>query len=113
MFKTVETNKTLKKVIGNGYRKRKVFLVKTNTVQLNGTYWDGGSKSEFHRVNLDNFAQVECRSYAPATFGGPREAPIIPLMDNEVIVETGYFCGKEATATVYFKNDDIEQLLTA
>jgi hypothetical protein len=83
------------------YKKRKAFITITEKVELYGTYWDSGSRNTFTAVNLATGSVVTGPQYAPPQFNGPKETPVVILPDGIVMVKTGYFCGKTATATVY------------
>ena len=93
------------------YRKQKAFLFVSERVTLSGTYWDGGSRSEYTAVNLTTGRSAGAPQYAPPQFGGPRTAPEVDLPPDVSIVETGTFCGKTATATIYIHPQNMAKLL--
>lgn len=94
------------------YRKAKAFLFVRESVTLSNTYWDGGSRSTYTAVDLATGRNKGAPQYAPPQFGGPRQAPEVELPADVVIVETGIFCGKTATATVYVNPANMARLLT-
>lgn len=85
-----------------GSRKRRVIMSRpATTVTLSGTYWSGGSRSDYWLVDL-NTNQAQPLAHAnPSQFGGPVQDPEIQLQPNQVVVKTGVFCGKPATPTIY------------
>lgn len=94
------------------YRKTKAFIYTRESVTLHGTYWDGGSRSTYTAVELATGRNKGAPQYAPPQFGGPRQAPEVQIPPDVVIVETGTFCGKPATATVYVNPANMARLLT-
>ena len=82
------------------YKKHKAFVHVAETVSLSGTYWDSGSRSTYTAVRLADGYSLGAPQYAPPQFGGPRETPVVEIPSGVVIVETGIFCGKPATASV-------------
>jgi hypothetical protein len=94
------------------YKKHKFILVVTDTVELSGTYWDGGSRSTYNAVNLRTLQVGPAPQYDPPQFGGPRNDPKVTLPVGVCIVKTGTFCGKTGTATVYLHPDNVAKLIT-
>lgn len=93
------------------YRKQKAYLIVSERVTLSGTYWDGGSRSTYTAIDLATGRNAGAPQYAPPQFGGPRTAPEVDLPSDVAIVETGTFCGKTATATVYVNPANMAKLL--
>lgn len=86
-----------------GSKKRKAILARpTEKVVLSGTYWDGGSRSDYFLVDLKTMQARPLAHYSPPQFGGPREDPAVELQPHQAVVEAGVFCGKPSTPTVYF-----------
>lgn len=94
------------------YHGRGRSILARETVAISGTYWDGGSRSTYHAVDLATLRQLPAPQYAPPQFGGPRTAPEVDLPPDVAIIETGTFCGKTATATVYINPANMARLLT-
>lgn len=94
------------------YKKRKAFFYVGGSVTLNGTYWDGGSRSTYTAVRLSDGYSLGAPQYAPAMFGGPATAPCVQIPPGVAIVKTGYFCGKTSIASVYVNPGDVAKLLT-
>lgn len=94
------------------YKKRKAFFSVRESVQLSGTYWDGGSRSTYTAVRLSDGYALGAPQYDPPQFGGPRQAPTVSIPSGVAIVETGVFCGKTAIAHVYVNPTDAAKLLT-
>jgi hypothetical protein len=95
------------------YRKHKAFVHIRDSVELSGTYWDGGSRSTYTAVNLATGKASTAEQYAPPQFGGPRAPLNVAIPPGVAIVETGYFCGKPATASVYINPVDATPMLPA
>jgi hypothetical protein len=93
------------------YRKRDASIRVTNSVCISGTYWDGGSRSSYHAVNLSNRKVSSAPQYAPPQFGGPAADHTVTLPAGAAIVRTGVFCGKPATAAVFLNPADVAHLL--
>ena len=84
-------------------KKRKAMVARpTTTVALSGTYWDGGSRSDYFLVDLNTMQVKALSHHAPIQFGGPKEDPVVNLEPHQAVVCAGTFCGKPATPTVYF-----------
>lgn len=93
------------------YRKHKVIISVTASVELTGTFWDGGSRSSYVAVELATKRSKGAPQYAPPQFGGPRVAPCVELPPGVAIVECGTFCGKPATAHLYLHPDNATKFL--
>lgn len=103
----------LVRAVDSTYRKHNAYIWVRDSVALDGTYWDGGSRSTYHAINLATRKVGAAPQYAPPQFGGPRETPQVPLIPGAAIVETGVFCGKTATVKVYLHPADVAHLLPA
>lgn len=83
------------------YKKHNAFFSVHASVELTGTYWDGGSRDTYTAVDIATGRNQGAPQYAPPQFGGPRVAPKVDIPDGIAIVRTGIFCGKTAVAHVY------------
>lgn len=103
------------RAVSPSYRKAKAIIVTAERVELNGTYWDGGSRSSYCGVDLASMREVGngAPQYAPPQFGGPRITPTVELPEGRAIVKLGTFQGKTATATVYINPANMAKLLPA
>lgn len=95
------------------YKRLKAFVRVTDKVELQGTYWDGGTRSTYTAVNIQTRVSSAAEQYAPAQFGGPAEAPVVQLPPGAVIVQTGFFCGKVSQARVYVHPKDAANAIKA
>ena len=85
-----------------GSKKRKAILARpTDKVTMGGTYWDGGSRSDYFLVDLKAMQARPLPHVSPPQFGGPKEDPVINLEPHQAVVEAGIFCGKPSTPTIY------------
>ncbi len=107
---TLKDHSELKDVLTTmGYKKHKAFVIDTDSVQLSGTFWDGGSISRYTAVRLDGFPGGYKKAMPvqnPPQFGGPREAPTHPVNPGYLIVKMGTFVGNPTMATIYIHPTD-------
>ena len=104
-----EISKLIKRALIT-YKKRKAFVQCRTKVELSNTYWDGGSRSTYVVVNLTT-GKITYDSFAvlPPQFGGT--TPTIELDNDTAVIETGIFCGKPATASVFVNAENFNKLL--
>jgi hypothetical protein len=93
------------------YKKHDVILVVTDSVELTGTFWEGGSRSTYTAVNLATFVSQGAPQYDPPQFGGPRVAPNVTIPEGVAIVKTGIFCGRTGLAFVYVNEANVTKFL--
>ena len=93
------------------YRRKTASVIVTDSVELQGTYWDGGTRSTYHAVRLADMRSAGAPQYDPPQFGGPKATPNCKIPEGFAIVETGYFCGKVAQAYVYVNEANVTKLL--
>lgn len=93
------------------YRKHNVILYDALSLELGGTYWDGGSRWIYDAVNLSTRRVESAAQYAPPQFGGPVNAPRVDIPEGVAIVRTGIFCGKPAVVTVFVNPANMAKLL--
>jgi len=94
-----------------GSRKRKACVTVSETCVINGTYWDGGSRTEWTAVRLSDGMSQGAPHFNPPQFGGPLTAPIVAVPPGIVIVQHGTFCGKPATPCFHVNPADLAHLL--
>jgi hypothetical protein len=94
-----------------GYDGRKVKIRVTDKVRLAGTYWEGGSKSDYTAFDLNTLTSREMPAFNPPQFGGPTQTPEVTLFDGLAIVEHSMFCGKDTGLTVYINPSNAAPLL--
>ena len=92
-----------------GYKKRKAFIQSREKITLSNTYWDGGSRSSYTIVNIATGQITTCAQHAPPEFGG--KTPVVEIDNDIAIIETGVFCGKPATASVFVSPENYNKLL--
>ena len=83
------------------YRKHRACIKVRETVKISGTYWDGGSRSEYTAVQISSGQSITGMRFDPPQFGGPSSDPVVPIPDGVAVVEHGTCCGKAATAYIY------------
>jgi len=88
-------------------KKQKAILAKrTTSVRISCTYWDEGSKSEYHLIHIASKRVVPLAAQAPYQYGGLKEDPIQLIEKGYAVVEAGTFCGKPATPVVYLHPEE-------
>jgi len=101
----------LARAVFPSYRGRKFQFRATETVTLTGTYWDGGSRSEYGGVNLSNFRAANLPQFDPPEFGGPASAPKIDIRPGMAVVEHSISAGRDTGITFYIHPSDAPSLL--
>lgn len=87
-------------------RKRRAIMARPATqVTLSGTYWEGGSRSDYFLVDLNTWQVSPIAGVAPPQFGGPQTAPVQTIQPHQAVIEAGTFCGRPGTPTVYLHPD--------
>lgn len=95
------------------YRKQAALILARERVMLSGTYWDEGSRSTYHAVDLRTLRSLGAPQYDPPQYCGPSTDPVVAIPENVAIVKTGIFQGKTATATVYIHPANMAKLIGA
>lgn len=129
----LKTAPELKRVIcaafGN-YKKHKCYMSAFPESGMNiNSYWDGGSRDEYALVDLTTFRRATMPTsthpyFDVARYGvhGENEHVSVDsrgnitlkhLPENFALVRSGTFCGKPATAHVYFNAANMPKLLEA
>lgn len=86
------------------YRKRKVRIVKTLRVSIQDLNWSGGTRSEYHSVQLTGSGGGVATYHSwnmTAPWDNIREGSYVDLAPGKAMVRTGHFCGKESVLTMY------------
>ena len=87
-------------------KKRKAIVSRPTTeVSITGSYWDGGSRSDYFLIHIESKTVTPIAGVAPVQFGGPKEDPVQKIEPGYAVVCAGTFCGKPATPTVYLRPD--------
>lgn len=86
------------------YRKHDVILMDSTTVELTGTYWDGGSRSSYSLYTPPSSVRAISCSRNPPQFGGPSRPPVVEIPDGSYIVEGGIFRGKTSHLVITGKD---------
>ena len=87
------------------YRRHEIIVHPTTSVTLSGAYWDGGSRSEWFKVDR-NGVRTGYPGGHPG-YGGPPEK-VVTLGQGFLVMEDGVMCGKRATLTFYGTEQDFE-----
>lgn len=85
-----------------GYRRRKFRLVVCESVTLQDLNWSGGTRNEYHGVNLEtNDVSSAPKINRPHPMNNESEGARVALRSGVAILRTGYFCGQVSMATLY------------
>lgn len=103
------TVKAILRAIGS--KQRKAYIREATEVTYSGTYWDGGSRSEYTAVRLTDMSAVHGPQFNPPQFGGPQRDPVVAVPPGIVIVEHGYFCGKPSRPYINVNPADMTKML--
>ena len=116
-IQTQSNDKSIKAIIAAtypSYKKRNVMICTSTSVTLHDLNWSGGTKSEYRACTIIGQAippKIDLSHAAPwdNRYDGSRvEIPI-----DAVIVQGGYFCGKQATLCIYVRPENMARLLSA
>lgn len=112
---TLKDHPAVKRLIlaaDSSYKKHQATIVSNRaTCELQGTYWDGGSRNTYTAVDMLTYRSQGAPQFNPPQFGGPRTAPVVDIPLNVCIVRTGTFCGKTSCATVYLHPENATKLI--
>lgn len=127
-LKNVPELKRLLAVAFPGYRKHNVYISAFREMNIN-SYWDGGSKDEYAVVELTTMSKRALPSSSHPFFDIARQGiqgensmvavsergniTLKQLPENFALVAAGTFCGKAATAHIYFNEANMPKLLEA
>ncbi len=100
----------LRQMVEGVSRKQKGQVVLSDEVELSGTYWDEGSRSEYF-ISQGGRARPIGYRVNPPQFGGPRENPKVKIPGGGAIIEAGIFRGKPSFPTFYIRPEDVTKLL--
>lgn len=87
--------------VAPNYRKHDVHVNVRTSIVLGNTYWDGGSRYDYHAVNLLTNQVSMMERQAPTAYGGKFDNARVDIPNDVAIIQTGVFCGKQTTAHVY------------
>jgi len=94
-----------------GYRKQNVQIVAAETVTLHGLNWDGGSKSEYHAVNLDTLAMTSPDLGREHPWFNRYEGAKVQIPPNHAVIRTGIFLGQTAMMVIHVHPSNVPKLL--
>lgn len=94
--------KAIVKAVDPKFRRQKAFLRSgVDRVCIRGTYWDEGSITDYHLVNIATLRVTPIPRQAPPQFGGAAVDPMQCLQAGECVVATGVCQGLPATPVIY------------
>lgn len=95
-----------------GNRKRKAYIVPTNSVRLSDLNWSGGTRAEYRACTLDGKSiSSKVDMSMPAPWNNPYEGLEVEIPEGAAIVEGGYFCGKELAVRIHVRPDSVAKLI--
>lgn len=89
-------------------RKKHYFLDTLHYPMDMASYWDGGTRDVYHIVDLKTRRVARLPSNHPMFEPGRPYTLARPLPENLIVIQTGVFCGKTATAHIYVH--DLKQI---
>jgi hypothetical protein len=89
-----------------GYRRTTARIVFTDRVELNGRYWDSGSRTDYTVVDIVPMRFTRIPPCNPPQFGGPQHEVFHDILPGQCVISHGTFCGKPAHACVYINKAD-------
>lgn len=98
-----ETPKIILKTTGYRGRNIKLMLV-SEKVTIDGTYWDGGSKTFWVMVNTmtNEVRSIPGTLAAPMNYGG-MGTQMVDVPDEWLLVANDIFCGKNVGLRIFMK----------
>lgn len=89
-----------------GYRRTTARIVFTSRCELQGMYWDSGSRSTYTVVDIVPMRFTRIPQCDPPQFGGPPTARVHDILPGQCVISHGTFCGKPSHACIYVNKDD-------
>ena len=115
MFQSIERPaKEFKAFLPSGYRKRKVYIHAAENITLHDLNWSGGTRNQYAVFTVDGQAGPTTAKYNQlAPWANPAEGARLPIPEGFVVVKSGHFCGREATARIHVHPANMPRLLPA
>jgi hypothetical protein len=96
------------------YRKTKVVVRASEAVTLYDLNWSGGTRNEYKACTVAGEAAGSTAKYnACHPWSNPAEGQRMPIPKGMLVVEGGYFCGRERTLTLHVNPADMPKSLSA
>ncbi len=96
------------------YRKREVVIVPSEKVTFYDLNWSGGTKAQYRACGIDGSSNGRRLNMGqPAPWNNPYEGLSVDLPIDCVIVEGGYFCGKERMLYFHVNPANMPKFITA
>jgi len=89
-----------------GYRRTTARIVFASRCELNGRYWDSGSRTAYTVVDIVPMRYTAVPPCNPPQFGGPTTEVFRDILPGQCVISHGVFCGKPAHACIYINRDD-------
>jgi hypothetical protein len=94
------------------YKKHTIYIHISQSIELWGTWWDGGSRDEYCAINSKGDHLPFTYSQDPPEFRtGDKKIPTIKLGNGVAVIRHGISCGKPATAGLYVAPEDLAKFL--
>mgnify|MGYP000051717498 FL=1 len=96
------TPRDIAKIAFPEWRGRKVSVADGNRVYVGGTFWDGGSRTQYVAVRLATGERCDLPPSAqtPREMGGTAPDALVTVPDGYAMVAHSIFCGRDAGCTV-------------
>lgn len=106
MIITLKEHPALAKLVRPFSKKHKAIVYRQDAVALDGTFWDGGSRSDYHLVEIATGNIEALPRSDPPQFGGVKAAVTRAIEPGFAVIRSGVFCGKPSTPSIYIRNDE-------
>lgn len=106
MIITLKEHPALAKLVRPFSKKHKAIVYRQDAVALDGTFWDGGSRSDYHLVEIATGNIEALPRSDPPQFGGVQAVVTKSIPSGFVVIRSGVFCGKPSTPSIYIRNDE-------
>lgn len=113
MFQAIEMPaKEFKRFLPTDYRKRNVRVCAAESVTLLDLNWSGGTRSTYTILTMTGEPVSSTARYSALTpWDNYAEGKSLPIPEGFVVVETGFFCGKQSTARIYINPANMPKFL--
>lgn len=94
------------------YKKKAVWINCSGAVTFNDLNWSGGTRMQFRSCTIDGKSvesKIDMNAYAP--WNNPIEGKRVEIPAGFVVVESGHFCGQEATIIIHCTPADMPKMI--
>lgn len=104
-YAPLKMTKRMRELTGSKKKSFYTHIVCPNSKINTASYWDGGSHDKFVVYNTETGE----RKYPPSGNYPTFQAEYV-LQPCEVMIQTGTFCGKPATPSIWYRSDEAHRI---